>query len=194
MYSEDVVRRRGRLKSLVIHLCGFLAASIPLSGFALTSITVAWDPSASPNVTGYKVYYGAATGTYTNTVSVGNTTNTTLSGLVEGTTYYLSATALDNLGQESDLSPEISYLVPLPAVNQPPTLNPIVNISINENAPAQTVNLSGITPGATNEVQTLTVTASSSNPALIPTPTVTYTSPNSTGSLSLTPAAFGFGT
>jgi len=174
-------------------LCGFLAASIPLSGFALTSITVAWDPSASPNITGYKVYYGAATGAYTNTVSVGNTTNTALSGLAEGTTYYLTATALDSLGQESDFSPEISYLVPLPAANQPPTLNPIVNISINENAPAQTVNLSGITSGASNEVQTLTVTASSSNPALIPTPTATYTSPNSTGSLSLTPAAFGFG-
>ena len=192
MYSEDVVTR-GRLKSLVIHLCGFLAASIPFSGFALTSITAAWDPNSGPNVTGYKVYYGAATGTYTNSVSVGNTTTATLSGLVEGSTYYLSATALDNLGQESDFSAEIAYVVPFPPSNQPPTLNAIANISINENASAQTVNLTGITSGATNESQTLTVTASSSNPALIPTPTVSYTSPNTTGSISFAPLGLGFG-
>jgi hypothetical protein len=193
MYSEDVVAR-GRLRSLVIHLCGFLAASIPLSSFALTSMTVAWDSNTDPNVVGYKVYYGPAPGTYTNNVSVGNTTNATLSGMVEGSTYYLSATTLDNLGQESDFATEISYVVPLPASNQPPTLNAIANVTINENAAAQTVNLSGITSGATNEVQTLTVTAASSNPALIPTPTVSYTTPNATGSLSFTPVAFGFGT
>ena len=193
MYSEDVVAR-GRLKSLVINFCGFLAASIPLSGFALTSITVAWDPNATPNIVGYKVYYGPSPGTYTNNVSVGNTTNATLTGMVEGSTYYLSATTLDNLGQESDFATEISYVVPLPAANQPPTLNALSSITINENASAQTVNLSGITSGATNENQTLTITAASSNPALIPTPTVTYTSPNTTGSLSFTPVAFGFGT
>jgi len=62
-------------------------------------------------------------------------------------------------------------------------------VTINEGAGLQTVSLSGISTGATNEVQTLTVTASSSNPALIPNPTVTYTSPNSTGTLAFTPAA-----
>ena len=54
------------------------------------------------------------------------------------------------------------------AVNQAPTLNAISNVTINENAGQQTVNLSGISTGATNEVQTLTVTASSSNTGLIP--------------------------
>ncbi|MCX8092450.1 MAG: immunoglobulin domain-containing protein, partial [Verrucomicrobiae bacterium] len=38
------------------------------------------------------------------------------------------------------------------------------------------------------------VTATSSNPALIPNPTVSYTSPNSTGSLTFTPVANAFGT
>jgi hypothetical protein len=140
------------------------------------------------------VYYGVVSGTYTNVVSVGNVTNATLTGLVEGTTYYISATAVDNLGQESDFAPEVSYFTPMPSVNQPPTLNSIASITINENASAQTVNLSGITAGATNEVQTITITASSSNPGLIPTPTVSYASPNTTGSLSFTPVALGFGT
>ena len=65
--------------------------------------------------------------------------------------------------------------------------------TINENASLQTVNLSGITSGATNESQTLTVTASSSNTGLIPTPTVSYTSPSTTGSITFTPVANAYG-
>ena len=47
---------------------------------------------------------------------------------------------------------------------------------------------------AGSESQTLTVTATSSNPGLIPNPTVTYTSPNATGSLTYTPVANASGT
>ena len=86
-----------------------------------------------------------------------------------------------------------TFTVTVNPVNQPPTLNALANVTINENAGLQTVNLSGITSGATNEVQTLTVTASSSNTGLIPTPTVTYTSPNTTGSITFTPATNAYG-
>src|SRR5262249_56419093 len=74
------------------------------------------------------------------------------------------------------------------AVHQPPTLTPFPHVAITNNAGLQTVNLSGITSGATNENQTLTVTASSSNTGLIPNPTVNYTSPNTNGTLTFTPA------
>ena len=67
-------------------------------------------------------------------------------------------------------------------------------MTIDEDAAAQTVSLSGIGPGAANETQTLTVTATSSNPGLIPNPTVSYTSPNATGSSSFTPVANANGT
>src|SRR5256885_8391474 len=50
------------------------------------------------------------------------------------------------------------------------TLRALANRTINENAGTQTVKLSGISSGATNEDQTLTVTATSSNPELIPDP------------------------
>ncbi|MCK7470465.1 MAG: PKD domain-containing protein [Desulfomicrobium escambiense] len=69
------------------------------------------------------------------------------------------------------------------------TLNDPADVAINEDAPLQTVNLSGIGMGAPNEGQTLTVTASSGNTAIIPNPTVTCTSPNATGTLSFTPVA-----
>jgi hypothetical protein len=56
----------------------------------------------------------------------------------------------------------------------------------------QTVGLSGISAGS-GEQQTLTVTASSSNPAVIPKPAVSYRSPNATVSLSFTPVANAVG-
>jgi hypothetical protein len=72
------------------------------------------------------------------------------------------------------------------AVNDPPTLNPIGNVTVNEGL-WQTINLDGITSGALNENQTLRLSAVSSNPTLVPHPSVNYTSPNSTGSLVITP-------
>jgi hypothetical protein len=157
------------------------------------SVTLAWNPSADTNVTGYFVYGGVASQNYTNKVDAGNGTNATISGLVEGTTYFFAVTAYNILGLESIPSNEASYSVPSAVGNQPPTLNPLGSLAINENAGLQTVNLSGITSGATNEAQTLSVTASSSNPGLIPAPAVTYTSPNATGTLRFTPVANGNG-
>lgn len=77
----------------------------------------------------------------------------------------------------------------------PPTLDSISNPSaIFENAGQQAVNLTGIGVGAGNDGQSLTVTATSSNPGLIPNPTVMYVSPNATGSLTYTPNPFLYGT
>jgi hypothetical protein len=61
-------------------------------------------------------------------------------------------------------------------VNDLPTLNTISDLVINEDSGMRTVNLSGITSGASNELQTLTVTAVSSDAAIIPNPAVDYTS------------------
>jgi hypothetical protein len=144
---------------------------------------------------GYNVYYGAASGTYTNSTSVGNVTNATIGNLVGGTTYFFAAKAVDSAGRESIFSNEAVFTNAVTATpNQPPTLTSLPNVTINENAGLQTVNLSGISSGAANENQTLTVTASSSNTGLIPIPAVNYTSPNATGSLSFTPAATAYGT
>jgi hypothetical protein len=74
-------------------------------------------------------------------------------------------------------------------VNNYPTLNPLGNLSINQDAPVQTVVLSGISSGASSEAQTLVIAATSSNPGLIPTPSISYASPNATGTLSFKPAA-----
>lgn len=80
-----------------------------------------------------------------------------------------------------------SFQVTVNPINDPPTLDPIADLPLPENAGLQTVNLSGIGSGAANENQTLSVTGVSTNTALIPHPTVIYTSPDATGSLNFTP-------
>ncbi len=92
--------------------------AVPLSVFGTQSVTLAWNPVTNANVTGYNVYYGSASGNYTNVTSVGNVTNATISGLTEGATYYFAATALNTLGLESTYSTEVSYTVPATPVLQ----------------------------------------------------------------------------
>src|SRR5262249_39573834 len=58
----------------------------------------------------------------------------------------------------------------------------------------QVVTLSGITVGRGDTGQNLTVTATSNNTNLIPNPTIIYTSPNGTGSLSYVPVNNANGT
>jgi hypothetical protein len=103
----------------------------------------------------------------------------------------LTVTVRDN-GTSNNVVTRAFNVAVVPA-NQPPTLDPINNVTVTENAGVQTVSLSGITSGATNEFQPLSVTATSSNPGLVPHPTVNYTSPDTTGSLSFTPVTDGFG-
>ena len=85
-----------------------LSATIPPG----QSVTLAWNRSTDPTVVGYKIYYGGASGTYTNTLSAGNATNVTISGLVGGTTYYFAATTYNSSGVQSPFSTEVSYSVP----------------------------------------------------------------------------------
>lgn len=75
-----------------------------------SSVTVAWNPSPTPNVAGYRVYYGPNHFTYTNVVD-SVTTNATIVGLRSGI-YYINATTFDHTGLESDYDGEISFLAP----------------------------------------------------------------------------------
>jgi hypothetical protein len=84
-----------------------------LPAFAAGSATVSWKACADPCVVGYHIYYGSACNAYTNEISVGKSTNVTVSGLVEGKTYYFAATAYSASGKESPFSSEVSYRVPL---------------------------------------------------------------------------------
>jgi hypothetical protein len=108
--------RRWQLVSKLGRYCACIAVSaiIPMASAATptpASVTLAWDPSPDSAVTGYRVHYGVVSGQYTNSLAVGNSTATTVSGLVHGVTYYFATTAYNASGAQSQFSNEISYQV-----------------------------------------------------------------------------------
>jgi len=97
--------------ALIIALgCNWIesAQAVQASG----GVDLAWSPSPDTNVAGYYLYYGPATGSYTQRMDVGNTTITTVTGLTPGTTNYFVATSYDAQRLESFPSNEASYIDP----------------------------------------------------------------------------------
>lgn len=138
------------------------------------SLTFSVQPSISP--AGVLTYQAAANRYGTATFSVTLSDN---GGTANG-------------GQNTSVAH--NFTITVNNINDPPTMNPIPDpAAINEDADTQTVNFSGVTAGPF-ENQTLTITATSSNTTLIPTPTVNYSSPNTTGSVSYKPAPDQSGT
>jgi len=88
---------------------------IALPALHANSIPLAWNPSINSSVTGYKIYYGVASGVYTSSVDVGNVTNATITGLSQNTTYYFAAKSYDAVGDSSPFSNEIKLMVYSPA-------------------------------------------------------------------------------
>jgi len=73
--------------------------------------------------------------------------------------------------------------------NDPPMIDQLPDQTVPEDAGPITLPLTGILPGDADDAgQTLTITAITDNPALIPTPTINYTNPQTTGTLTFQPA------
>lgn len=98
------------------------------------------------------------------------------------TTITISVIDGDN-GTNSD-----TFVLTVSPVNDPPTLNSINPITINEDSGPTNIVLTGISSGATNEFQNLTITAKSDKPSILPNPTVVSNSPT-TAILTMTPVA-----
>jgi len=82
----------------------FLSYGTPV--FAGDAI-LTWDPNLEPDLAGYKVYYGTASGSYGTPIDVGNKTTYTVTGLGYGT-YYFAVKAYDTTGNLSNFSNEAS--------------------------------------------------------------------------------------
>ncbi len=109
--------------SFVIHrlrTCGFwlvmMMAWLDAAGRvdASETATLAWNSSLSPNIAGYRVYYGTQSRQYTDSVTVGNVSSAVIPGLADGERYYFAVSAIDNNGHESGLSNEAQYPTPAP--------------------------------------------------------------------------------
>lgn len=89
-------------------------------------VSLAWDASTSPGVTGYKIYYGTASRAYSAHDVVPNQTTWTVRNLAANVTWYFAATAFDDSGNESGFSNEVFVYI------EPASLE-ILNQSISVN-------------------------------------------------------------
>jgi hypothetical protein len=96
-------------------------------------------------------------------------------------------TSFDNLQTSRTFEVEVM------PVNDAPTLGSLNDLAVDEDSLQQTVDLTGITTGG-GEAQGLRITTTSNNVLLIPNPTVTYSSADSTGTIHFTPVADQSGT
>jgi hypothetical protein len=112
-------RKRARFYSSGVFWMAIFALSFFLASFSFNlwaeaaEVIVRWSPNPEPNVAGYRIYYGPASGNYSFYVDVGSQTSCTISNLEEGKTYYFASTAYDDQGYESDYSAEAVYTVPV---------------------------------------------------------------------------------
>lgn len=106
--SDTGAERRAFRTFLVLFF--LLAATLLAGGAAFAAqVTLAWDENMEPDLAGYRVYYGTASGVYTEVVDVGLATTLTMGGFEEGTDYYFAATAYDTSGDESGFSEEVAF-------------------------------------------------------------------------------------
>lgn len=85
--------------------------AMPSPAAHATQLTLGWDPPAG-SVAGYKIHYGTTSGNYEYSVDVGNYDSCTISGLLEGQTYYFAATSYNVDGIDSDFSEELVSTIP----------------------------------------------------------------------------------
>lgn len=122
----------------------FLAATLPYTATASVSANLTWTASTDPTVTGYNIYYGGASGQYTNSLSVAAITNAVVPDLADGTTYFFAAKAHNATGSESPFSNEAIFcgltVAPNTAIAQavipPSATGDSVTFSLGTNAPA----------------------------------------------------------
>ncbi len=108
--KPQVIGRPGILSAiLLVALLGSLRPAWSAALPSAYSVNLAWDRSPDAEVTGYRIYYGSASGDYTNSVVVGNVATNSVGGLTAGVTYFFTTTALNASGLESPASNEVDF-------------------------------------------------------------------------------------
>jgi len=115
----DCIGKRG----IALTVLSILFYMITCGAALARDVKFSWDASDDPTVTGYKVYWGDASRTYSNNADSGSRTDYTLTGLEDGKAYYFTTTAYNSSGTESDYSNEV-ILAADGTVTESPTASP----------------------------------------------------------------------
>ena len=91
-----------------------ILAILAIAGIAqAATVQVTWNPNTEPDLAGYKIYYGTASGVYGDPIDVGNVTGHVMEITPQhGATYYFALTAYDTSGNESGYSAEATCFIP----------------------------------------------------------------------------------
>jgi dihydroxyacetone kinase DhaKLM complex PTS-EIIA-like component DhaM len=95
----------------MLPLLVFLLSAVP--SLHAGSVRLNWQPNTELDLKGYNIYQGTQTRVYSLPIQVGKVDTYEFSDLQEGQTYYFAVTALDNSGNESGYSTEVSKQVPV---------------------------------------------------------------------------------
>jgi hypothetical protein len=103
-----------------------LCFTVLVSTASAAEVTVCWTKSPCPDRTGYRVYWGTASNTYTDFVDVGDVSQAVIGGLDYGVEYFFSVTAWGPNG-ESPHANEVSIIKnpPPPNDTEPPVVQVI---------------------------------------------------------------------
>jgi len=71
-------------------------------------LDLSWDNNHETDLAGYNVYYGMSSGEYINFIDVGSVTTYRMDDLLDDVIFYITVTAYDTAGNESDFSEEVS--------------------------------------------------------------------------------------
>lgn len=103
-YNATVTIKAGTwyTKTVPVTLIVSPATSSPPSSppAATSTATLTWN-AVTGTVSGYKVYVGEAPRLYTRTITVGNTTSSTVNSLTVGRMYYFAVTAYNGAGESA---------------------------------------------------------------------------------------------
>ncbi len=170
-------------KAILLTVCLFLAITATANA---KTVNLAWDPSPSTNVAGYKIYYkegssslqfnGTGANEGSSPIDVGKVLSSSLTGLPDTQTHYFAVTAYDTSGNESTPSNIVDSSPVIIAINHPPVLAAIGSKTINEgtnlsftlsatdpDGDSLTYSATGLPNGATFNAATRTFTWTPSN-------------------------------
>src|SRR5207253_1758636 len=126
--ARDTFVRFAVIRSRILHGAALAAALFLSTGLILekaaaaTTLTLTWQASpSSPNIDGYRVYYGTSSGNYSQHVDVlGTATRATVPNAAAGSTYCYTVVAYKG-SQESVRSNEVKSTAPAPSPTPTPT-------------------------------------------------------------------------
>ena len=141
----------------------FLISLMP-SALNAASVHLSWRANSEADLQSYNVYYGTQSRSYGLPIPLRDGTTCTIENLDAGRRYYFAVTAIDNTGNESGYSTEVSKVV-TDAGDPVDTTAPVVTItsptsSSNYTTEARRLTIAGTAEGA-NTIQQVIVSVPS---------------------------------